>query len=239
MSSNAFRFKQFNVLHDACSMKVNTDGVLLGAWADEKKPYDILDIGTGSGVIALMLAQRFACANIEAIEIHKESALQANKNFALSVWKKRLQIIHADFIPFAQRTRKEYDLIVSNPPYFNNSLLSPNNNRNTARHTCNLSYEDLLYGVSKLLSRQGNFCVILPSSEFDYFTQTAKQQRLFLNKRLSVANTKEVSPKRLLLQFSKTETPNIFEDFLAIREKGTNEYSLSYKMLTQAFYLHF
>ncbi|MGL5960219.1 MAG: tRNA1(Val) (adenine(37)-N6)-methyltransferase, partial [Bacteroidales bacterium] len=228
-----------NVLQDACTMKVNTDGVLLGAWATVDKVHTILDIGTGTGVIALMLAQRFEGAMIHAVEIHEATATQAKVNFAQSIWADRMQVFQSDFVSLFESKEQLYDLIVSNPPYFNNSLLSPNSARNMARHTCNLSYDDLLKGTSKLLSEQGHFCVILPSSEERLFCEKAVEHQLFLSRKMEVANTKSSSVKRVLLDFSKHKIIRLCSEFLTIRDAESKLYSEDYKKLTQDFYLQF
>ena len=154
MSNPFFQFKQFTIRHDKCAMKVGTDGVLLGAWAGTESCNRILDIGTGTGLIALMLAQRSKAA-IDAIDIEADACLQAQENAESSLFAGRINVFHSDLVDFAQASTHLYGLIVSNPPYFVDSLKCPNLQRNTARHTDTLTLEDLLQYSRKLLAPQG------------------------------------------------------------------------------------
>lgn len=152
MSQPFFQFKQFTVWHDKCAMKVGTDGVLLGAWTPVESSARILDIGTGTGLVALMLAQRCS-ASVIALEIDETAAQQAAENITRSPWGNRIEVVCQDFRLYSNKNNSlKYDTIVSNPPYFTDSLKCPDSQRNTARHNDNLSYEELLKGVSNLLS---------------------------------------------------------------------------------------
>ena len=166
--TEAFQFKQFTIRHDRCAMKVGTDGVLLGAWANAKGKQRILDIGTGSGLIALMLAQR-TDAMITGIEIDPASATQAQENAAASPWADRLQIVATDIAGYT--SYQAFDLIVSNPPFFNEMLLPPGAARSQARHTQALTFEALLFHVQRLLSPEGSFCAILPATALTHFSR--------------------------------------------------------------------
>lgn len=159
MSNIYFKFKQFTVYQDRCAMKVGTDGTLLGAWTDVTKSRTILDIGTGTGLIALMLAQRSLTTQITAIDIDIDSVMQAESNVALSPWCDRVKVFCSSLQDF---NGSGYDTIVSNPPYFVNSLKCPNGHRTLARHTASLSYKDLFDGVTRMLSDDGEFSVIIP-----------------------------------------------------------------------------
>ena len=147
MSNSYFQFKQFTVFHDRCAMKVGTDGVLLGAWTRTGQGCSILDIGTGTGLIALILAQRIPDARITAVELDREAALQAAENVRNSPWAARIEVVEADIRQYATRVSHPFDIIVSNPPFFNSSLHSPSEARTQARHTDSLSYAELFQGV--------------------------------------------------------------------------------------------
>lgn len=160
--SKPFRFKLFQIHHDRCAMKVGTDGVLLGAVADASSPNRILDIGTGTGLLALMLAQRFLEARIDAVEIDEGAFLQAKENVAESPWADRIRVWHQPFQEFAAGWEQKFDLVVSNPPYFPNHLLSVDSKRNLALHQESLDFAALAEGVLKVLDKMGVFWVILP-----------------------------------------------------------------------------
>ena len=158
-----FKFKQFDVDQSGCAMKINTDGVLLGVLADADRPHAILDIGTGTGVIALMLAQRFATANIDAVEIDQSAADTAESNFKNSSFAERLTIYPSGFAEFFdQEPGKKYDLIVSNPPFYINSLRSPEAKMELAKHADRLFFEELLSSASNHIHESGVLCMILP-----------------------------------------------------------------------------
>ena len=201
MSNPFFQFKQFTIRHDKCAMKVGTDGVLLGAWAGTESCNRILDIGTGTGLIALMLAQRSKAA-IDAIDIEADACLQAQENAESSLFAGRINVFHSDLVDFAQASTHLYDLIVSNPPYFVDSLKCPNLQRNTARHTDTLTLEDLLQYSRKLLAPQGRIALILPYDQKDRLTDCIQTQNLFLSKEVSVIPVPDAQPKRLLAELT-------------------------------------
>ena len=232
MPNPYFHFKQFAVFQDRCAMKVGTDGVLLGAWTNCESAAHILDIGTGTGLIALMLAQR-SNAFITAIEIDKNAAEQAFENAANSIWHNRISVKNCALQEFVSNTK--FDLIVSNPPYFSNSLKTPLNNRNLARHTDSLSLNDLLQHSLRLLSENGRICVILPVDEAVFFTEKAASNGLFCTRRTKVKPLPEGDTKRILLEFSLIEK-ELVEDFLII-EKNRHQYSENFKKLTGEYYL--
>lgn len=238
MSSIGFQFKQFYIKHDHCAMKVGTDGVLLGAWAGDAVNYQhILDIGTGSGLVALMLAQRYSQAHITGIDIDVEAYNQANENFTSSPWSHRLNALHNSLQDYCKQEITHFDLIVSNPPFFQDSLKAPDTQRNTARHTDTLPHSLLLSSVSHLLQSHGTFCVILPSEQINHFLQTALQYGLFEQKRLDIHPTPQRPSKRTLLALSKTESVSPQREKLIIEENGRHHYSSHYLQLTRAFYL--
>ena len=233
---SSFKFKQFSVKNECSAMKVGTDGVLLGAWVSlSGKEKTILDVGTGTGVIALMLAQRCGSALITALDIDEPSVEEAAGNFADSPWNGRLKAIKGDFRSF--ENENQYDLIVSNPPYFINSLKAPQERRNAARHNDTLSHNDLIKGASRLLKEGGRLAVVLPSDEGDLFAGTAFESGLFL-KRICRVRTKSGSlPKRCLMEFSAEKKEPLVEEEL-IMQSGA-EFTPDYVSLTRDFYLAF
>ncbi|MDG1743809.1 MAG: methyltransferase [Polaribacter sp.] len=220
-------------------MKVGTDGVLLGAWCSvNDSPDSILDIGAGSGVVALMLAQRSDAMTIDAIEVDENAYEQTVENFELSDWGDRLYAYHATFQEFASEIAEDeetYDLIVSNPPFYTDAFESENMARNKARFASSLSFEDLIRGVSKIISKNGKFAVILPFKEEDSFVDLAKQHHLFLNRVCRVQGNPTSEIKRSLLEFS-LHPSKITEAYLMI-ETERHQYTQEYINLTKDFYL--
>ena len=215
-------------------MKVGTDGILLGAWAELGSPKSILDIGAGSGLIALMLAQRFPQATITAIEIAKESAKQARQNFEASLWSKRIELVHGDACDF--QPADAFDLIVANPPYFECSLLPRNNGRRTARHTGTLSHADLVRVINRLLTTDGQFAVVLPAESRLSFNRLCEQQDLHCVRRCDVYPTPTAAAKRVLLQYGRNSIDCFDADDLVV-EIRRHEYSPAFRQLTKDFYL--
>ena len=242
MSSPFFRFKQFTIRHDRCAMKVGTDGVLLGAWAmlDEQCTMDneqcaVLDIGTGSGLVALMLVQRFAAAHIDAIDIEPSAVEQARMNFSQSPWAERLNAHLAALQDW--QPNKRYNLIVSNPPYFQNSLKNPDKGRELARHTDSLPYDNLLRCTSALLAPRGIAAFVLPAQAETEIIRIAKENGLYCS-RLTRVHSKPGKPaKRILIEFSPTppETPLVPQTFYI--ESATSPRSEEYAEMTKDFYL--
>lgn len=231
-----FHFKQFSLEQDQCAMKIGTDGVLLGAWADASKVDNILDIGTGTGLIAIMMAQRNAEATIHAVEIEEAAFEQAKANMERSSWKDRLEVFHTPIQDYARSTRTTYDLIISNPPFFSGGTFSQDQDRNNVRHTVKLPNGDLLTATRSLLSQEGRFCVILPYIEGLQFKQMAERYHLFCTKMVEVKPKKDKGVERLLLQFERTEKP-LEESELVIQREKRNDYTDDYVALTKEFYL--
>lgn len=235
-----FQFKQFRVYHDRSTMKVGTDGVLIGAWAgqdtDSNLPIRILDIGCGSGLISLMLAQRFAHSTIDAIDIDADSVEQANENFQSSPWGDRIHAYQCAIQQF--ESCNVYDLIVSNPPFFVNSLNAPKQNRNLARHQQSLSCNDLLLHSSRLLAKGGCLDFIAPADQLHDYQQTAKQYGLHLCRQTSVASKPSHPAIRVMMSFLKDD---IIERECILTtlciESDTSPRSNDYKRLTADFYL--
>lgn len=231
----SFRFKQFTVADEDCAMKVGTDAVLLGAWAEVGQATNILDIGTGSGVIALMLAQRAPESCITGIDIEPSAARQADFNFRQSPWADRLTACGISLQDFVSVTPQSYDLIVSNPPYFRNGLKAPDDQRNSARHTDLLSYEELLSCAVRLLRSEGTLAFILPVSEELAFVEMAKHNALFPWRICRVRGRAGKPFKRVLISFRQT-VGNVWEEELTL-EDGPNVRSMVYRALTADYYL--
>lgn len=236
MGRNFFRFKQFLIKQESAAMKVGTDGVLLGAWAEINNINSVLDIGTGSGVIALMLAQR-SNAIVHAVEIDQSSALQAKYNFENSPWSSRMTIDSISLQEFTKKSNSKFDLIVSNPPYFNKSLKSPSPERTLTRHTDELPNVDLLDGVKKLLAPDGRFCAIFPYTEGNIFIAEATNYGLYCNRKLFVQTKPDKPIIRILTEFSLHK--NRLPDSTISIHTSNGEYTHEYKKLTVDFYLAF
>ena len=233
----SFQFKQFSINDSNCPMKIGTDGCLLGAWADVDGTTSILDIGTGSGVIALMLAQR-SKAQITAVEIDKDAYLQAEENFTNSPWRKRLTAIHSSIQEYIKLCEKKYDLIVCCPPYFINSLKTNDKKRRLARHTDSLSFEELLSGSLRLLAPAGKFCTILPYNIVPHFCELALIEGYYITKVTNVEPKAGAKPNRRLLQLERTKK-SCTNSAIAILDKEGKSYTPEYKELTKEFYINF
>lgn len=233
-----FKFKQFTIQQNQTAMKVGTDGVLLGAWAIiEQDPFAILDIGAGTGLIALMLAQRTDAEHIEALEIDADAHEQCVENFENSPWNDRLFCFHSSLDDFMEELEdEEYDLIVSNPPYHTENYFSGDDKRDAARFTESLPFEDLCEAVSVLLSDDGIFCVIVPFPAEANFIALAAENDLFPIKITRVKGTPTTEIKRSLLAFGRTPIENFPVDELVI-ETARHEYTPEYIALTKDFYL--
>ena len=234
-----FRFKEFTVNQDKTAMKVGTDAVLLGAWASlEAYPDTILDVGAGTGVIALMLAQRSNAMTIDAVEVEENAYEQTVENFEQSPWGDRLFCYNASFQEFAaemQEEEEEYDLIISNPPFYTDTFETEDEARNKARFTSALSFNDLLKGAVAILAKTGAFVTIIPAKEEVSFVALAKENGLFLNKVCHVKGNKDSDVKRSLLSFSFTETDCSKETLII--EIARHQYTPEYIALTEDFYL--
>ncbi len=232
-----FYFKQFVIHQERCTMKIGTDGVLLGAWVDVSGVATALDIGTGTGVIAIMLAQRNQVAQIHAVEVDQNAFEQAAENMANTPWYARLTVFHQAVQQYATSTDNKYDLIVSNPPFFTGGTFSQYQEKNSVRHTVKLPHGDLLSAVRTLLRDTGRFCVVLPYIEGLRFEELAKHYNLYCTKITEVHPKKEKPIERLLMQFEKEEKPQE-KTQLIIQHDNAHEWTESYKALTGAFYLY-
>ncbi len=228
-----FQFRQFSVCQDKCGMKVGTDGVLLGAWAQGGR--HILDIGTGTGLIALMMAQRFDKAQVDAIDLDEDACLQASENISDSPFADRIKVARArlqDFQPGVV-----YDAIVSNPPFFLETLKSPDLKRAQARHADSLPFADLFAGAARLLSETGIFSVIVPAETVEHLMFEAALKRFFLVRRCFVKTVDRKPPKRVLLAFAKHPAVEGMDDCTQLLQTATGERSPWYTELTRDFYI--
>ncbi|MGR6086837.1 MAG: tRNA1(Val) (adenine(37)-N6)-methyltransferase [Arcticibacter sp.] len=234
MSHSVFHFRHFTIHQDRCAMKVGTDGVLLGAWARPADAQRVLDIGTGTGLIALMMAQK-SNATIDAIEIDGDAASQAQENFEASAWKNRLHSIHDSVQHFTSVSKEKYDLIVSNPPYFMGAHPAPVEARNVARHMDqNLKIEELAECAKNLLNPNGRFCIILPHLEGMRFIDYASSHDLFLSRLTRVRTKSGKTEKRLLMEFKPQPCQAEENEILLQDEDG--HYTEDYRKLTTEFY---
>jgi tRNA1Val (adenine37-N6)-methyltransferase len=237
-SNSTFTFKKFTIKQNHGTMKVNTDGVLLGAWADVENATSILDIGTGTGVIALMLAQRNPTAQIIGVEIDEAASEEAKENVNESIFRDTVKIVHTSIQDFTVNANQAFDVIVSNPPFFTGGTFSANENKAQVRHTIKLPHGDLLHSVNALLTHSGSFCVILPYIEGLRFIELAERSQLYANKITEVRHRKDKSIERLLIKFNKIKTETIKEDLFIMNEDAST-YSDKYVQLTKEFYQQF
>lgn len=231
-----FKFKEFTVNQDRCAMKIGTDAVLLGAWTSiECNPLSVLDIGAGTGILALMLAQRSSAEVIDALEIDDEAFEQCVDNFEQSVWADRLFCYHASLAEFVDEIEDKYDLIISNPPFYSENYKTDNSQRDTARFQDAMPFEHLLDGVSKRLSETGEFSVIIPFQEEESFISLATNFKLFPSRLTHIQGNPDSEIKRSLIAFTRTEI-TLKKTHLII-ETGRHQYTDDYVTLTKDFYL--
>ena len=236
MPNSYFEFKQFKIYQDKCAFKVGTDGVLLGAATNAEGTKRILDIGTGTGLIAIMLAQR-SSAGITAIEPDRDSFLQACENVNNCRWKDRIEVIETDLQHFREKDAT-FDLIVANPPFFSNSLINPDPRKSNARHNISLTSADLLKGVRRLLTGDGSFHLIMPWVEGNIFIAEASDYGLYCNYILKIKPLPTSEIRRVILTFNLFhQSPK--EKFLTIEHGKRHDFMEEYKELTRDFYLQF
>lgn len=233
-----FTFKQFDVDQNACAMKINTDGVLLGALIQANNPKAVLDIGTGTGVIAMMLAQRFNNAQIEAVEIDETAAETANKNFINSSFASRLKVHPINFESFfCKFPGNKYDLIVSNPPFYINSLKSPGAKKKLAKHTDVYFFETLMDNVATHLTENGQCWLILPLETAQLVKGLAEQHQLYVNQIITLHSYKASDPHREILAFGLKKTIEQKMQFVIYEEQ--NKYSEQYQKALKDFFTIF
>ena len=231
-----FKFKQFSVKQAQSAMKIGTDSVLLGAWTPLNHPQSILDIGAGTGLLALMLAQRCDALTIDAVEIDEQAYIECSENFEESPWGDRLFCYHASFEEFFTEMDEPYDLIISNPPFYSTDYKTPEKARNTARFSDALTSKQLLEGVSRLLAVEGYFSVILPYSESETFITLAATFGLFPQKITHTRGNEKSELKRSMMLFARKPLPSYPIHIFTI-EKERGVYTDEYKELTKEFYL--
>jgi len=241
-----FYFKQFSIRHDKCGMKVGTDGVLIGAWAcwllnQKNRNHDqleVLDVGCGCGLISLMIAQECGNVRVRGIDIEETAVEQAKENVEASRFKDGIEIDLCDFNTLYSFSNK-YDVIVSNPPFYTENIISENARRDNARHTSSLSFETLILNTSKLLNNDSDFCVIIPSEHTSSFIAECATRQMYLCHRVDIKTSPHKATKRTILHFIKTDSVSHIETHhttLSIRNER-NEYTEEYVELTKGFYL--
>lgn len=234
MANSFFRFKQFTINQDRCAMKVGTDGCLLGAWADLLNSRNILDVGCGSGLIAIMAAQRCPEATVTGIELDEDASMQAQENSSASPWNERIKIVHADFLQYAPD--EKFDTILSNPPYFTSSMKCPDDKRTKARHDDSLSSGDLLTHAYELLLDGGKLSVVIPAEQKDIWNNQATILGLHMTRLTYIHTRPSIAPKRVLLEFTKGNENRLIETKF-ILEDEPGKYSEEAIKLLQPFYL--
>jgi tRNA1Val (adenine37-N6)-methyltransferase len=230
----SFRFRQFTIEDEQSTLRVGTDSMLLGSWADPGNAKRILDIGTGCGVLALMMAQK-SDAEIEAIDIDQASQMEALMNFSNSPWSARLKAIHESVQTYAERATAGFDFIITNPPYFSNSLKSQSLRMNRARHDDSLSFTELAGISSRLLTTDGILALILPTILAERLQLTCKAHGLFLSRSLKVSAHPATSPKRTLMEFTKNKINHPATSDLTIRDSA-GKFMSEYLALTGCFH---
>lgn len=236
MSNSFFEFKKFKVFHDRCAMKVGTDGVLLGSWAclNNDVKY-ILDIGTGSGLLSLMLAQRtIDKVQIDAIDIDEGAVIQTLFNIKQSGFS-NIDANHISLHELVEKSSKKYDLIVSNPPFFTSSLKSPDSQRNLARHDESLTLRDLLSLSKRILSKTGLLVFIYPFDEKQNILTESEKNGLSVKRITNVCPTPTSKPKRVLIELSELPCLKIEDDLII--EQSRHVYSTEFTALVKDFYL--
>ncbi len=228
-----FDFKQFRIYHDRCAQKVGTDGVVLGAWADLEGAKRILDIGTGSGLIALMAAQRVPSARVVALDVDEDAVLQARQNAEASPFGDRVEVEHCDVRVFQPDCR--FDAIVCNPPFYTEDTLPPEENRALARNVSSLPFEELVASVARMLAQGGKFCVMLPMSCYQQFNVICLSHGLLLRRECTIQTVMRKAPKRVLICYSNQPCEVVGHERLILQDG--NEKSEAYKDLARDFYL--
>ena len=232
-----FKFKQFAVNQDRCAMKIGTDAVLLGAWCPiDNNPKSILDVGAGTGILALMLAQRTNADQIDALEIDEEAYEQCVENFENSPWADKLFCYHAALDEFVDDPEDEYDSIISNPPFYSEDFKTTDEQRDLARFQDAMPFEDLIEAADLLLSENGTFAVVIPYKEEERFIDLCAEYELYAVKATRVKGSQKTPIVRSLLAFRRYELSVLTADELVI-EINRHEYTDDYINLTQDFYL--
>jgi tRNA1Val (adenine37-N6)-methyltransferase len=233
--NNYFQFKQFKIHQEKSAMKVNTDGVLLGAWTNLDGAKTVLDIGAGTGLISLMISQR-STAIITGIEIEKNAAEEAALNVQNSKWNKRVSIQNISFQDFVATSQNKFDVIVTNPPFFSNGVKNTNPHLSMARHNHLLPFEDIIDGAKNLLTENGRLSLILPADSAQDFIEKARQENLFLNRLTEVKPFPDKEPNRWLMEFVKKQMI-VQKTQMSVFDDSRTNYSEEFKTLAHDFYL--
>ncbi len=236
--NNYFQFKQFRIVQERSAMKVGVDGVLLGAWADTAHAKRILDIGTGTGLIALMMAQKNSLAQIDAVEIEQEALQEALRNIQQSPWSNRIQLKSGSFQEFTETIHRKYDLIVSNPPFFSNGHQAPQKNRAQARHSDSLPLPVLISGAAGLLAENGKIALVLPIENLQELKQLAILNNLYISRLCRIKPNPQKPDFRILAELVRSECITR-EETLMIEFEKHFDYTPEYQALTCDFYLKF
>ena len=231
--SPIFKFKKFNVDQSGCAMKINTDGVLLAALAESENPTKILDIGTGTGVLALMMAQRFPGAKVHAVEIDEQASATASKNFQLSVFNERLNIRNVAIEQYSNS--EKFDLIISNPPFFVNDLKNTEEKKGIARHASEQFFANLLLKVDAILADAGNFWFILPVKQAEALIENAKQFKIYASKIIQLHSDASKPAFRYIVNLNRSKADVSVEHFYIYESEKT--YTKEYKLLLKDFFL--
>lgn len=235
MDQRPFFFKRFALFHHRSTMKIGTDAILLGRWVEVNDDDEVLDIGTGCGLLSLMLAQK-GIKNADAVEIDKDSYEEAAQNFSNSAWKSRLFAINDDVKHYAECCAKKYDLIVSNPPFFFGDNIPEKEKKGLARHTNTLSYNDLLISVKKLLKPNGRFALVLPARESLTFLKDAGNQGFFLEKEMKIVPIEGKEPNRINMQLVVNQVDKVKSETFVLRHPD-HSFTKEYKEFLKDYYL--
>ncbi len=235
MANHYFKFKEFTIEQDKCGMKVCTDACILGAYVPAKNVRKILDIGTGTGLLSLMLAQRFKTF-INAVEIDQNAYLQACENVKNSPWEKQIAVHHSSIQNYSAGTKEQFDFIISNPPFYQNHLQSNTPSKNTAHHTISLSQTDLLLCVDKLLIDNGKFVVLLPKAQSDQLEKLAKNHQLFISEKLLIRDRETSKNVKVIATYQQKKTNLITNELIIKKDNGS--YSINFIALLKDYYLY-
>ncbi len=235
MANQYFQFKEFTVNQDKCAMKVCTDACILGAYTNNENLKRALDIGTGTGLLSLMLAQK-SDSPIDAVEINEEAYTQACENVNNAPWQKQIQVHHSSIQHFSKNTKEQYDFIISNPPFYQNHLQSNTPSKNTAHHTASLSQKSLLFCVDKLLTNQGKFVVLLPKSQSEQFEELAKNHQLYISEKLLIRDRVASTNIKIITTYQRKKSNFITKELIIKGDDGS--YSADFIALLKDYYLH-
>jgi tRNA1Val (adenine37-N6)-methyltransferase len=238
MPNNYFRFKQFMLRQDKCAMKVCTDACLFGAWVSVHylpfPAHNVLDIGTGTGLLSLMLAQKLSNTVIDAVEIDGAAAHQAKENFESSSWRERLHVYNMPARQFSGTANHKYDLIISNPPFYESSLKSDDDKRNIALHSAELTLKELISIADELLNEEGNFFVLLPYYRTEEFSSLIAG-KFFVKEKVFVKQSPKHNYSRSMIWLGKRDVASIQSEINIMNEN--NEYSNEFRRLLTDYYL--